>query len=308
MAQARARFDADGDLQPDGPPAPSLDIEFTDFWTDPAVATPAPDFAYRYQDLQTPAPISSACATEWYAGCRIVINYEEHIQPIWELPRITYDTDGITVLQDDTCVTCHSLTDAMGQAKVPDGQLELTSLPSTDEPNHMRGYRELFFPDNYVEVVNGAVVDQQFPVVIDGKFLFQTLDANGQVIFFLDDDGNFIYEPDPVTGLPTELQDTDGTTIFQTDAQGVQLLDDNQQPIPIPIPVPEPNQVTTTQRVPNTPILRPDGSRANGNRFFNLFRGGSHTGRLSDAELRLIAEWLDIGAQYFNNPFLAPEN
>ena len=34
--------------------------------------------------------------------------------------------------------------------------------------------------------------------------------------------------------------------------------------------------------------------------------GGSHAGYLSLAELRLIAEWLDIGAQYYNDPFAAP--
>jgi len=35
-----------------------------------------------------------------------------------------------------------------------------------------------------------------------------------------------------------------------------------------------------------------------------------HRGMLTDAELRLIAEWLDLGGQYFNNPFdpLAPQN
>jgi hypothetical protein len=31
-----------------------------------------------------------------------------------------------------------------------------------------------------------------------------------------------------------------------------------------------------------------------------------HTGFLTSAELRLIAEWLDIGAQYYNDPFVAP--
>ena len=42
-------------------------------------------------------------------------------------------------------------------------------------------------------------------------------------------------------------------------------------------------------------------------RFFDRMRsGGSHAGYLSDAELRLLAEWLDIGGQYFNNPFDAP--
>jgi hypothetical protein len=39
-------------------------------------------------------------------------------------------------------------------------------------------------------------------------------------------------------------------------------------------------------------------------RFFGKFAaGGSHAGRLTPAELRLISEWVDIGAQYFNNPF-----
>jgi hypothetical protein len=29
---------------------------------------------------------------------------------------------------------------------------------------------------------------------------------------------------------------------------------------------------------------------------------------MTPAELRLIAEWLDIGAQYYNNPFDVPVN
>ena len=44
-------------------------------------------------------------------------------------------------------------------------------------------------------------------------------------------------------------------------------------------------------------------------RFFSRFdAGGTHAGWLSEAELRLIAEWLDIGGQYFNNPFDVPIN
>jgi len=44
---------------------------------------------------------------------------------------------------------------------------------------------------------------------------------------------------------------------------------------------------------------------ANGSvKFFGEFvTGASHAGYLSASELRLISEWLDIGAQYFNNPF-----
>jgi hypothetical protein len=29
---------------------------------------------------------------------------------------------------------------------------------------------------------------------------------------------------------------------------------------------------------------------------------------MSPSELRLLSEWLDIGAQYFNDPFVAPAN
>jgi hypothetical protein len=34
----------------------------------------------------------------------------------------------------------------------------------------------------------------------------------------------------------------------------------------------------------------------------------THIGLLSPAELRLLSEWVDIGAQYYNNPFDAPTN
>jgi hypothetical protein len=48
---------------------------------------------------------------------------------------------------------------------------------------------------------------------------------------------------------------------------------------------------------------------ANASSFFDVFdAGGTHAGRLTVHELRLISEWLDIGAQYYNNPFDAPEN
>jgi hypothetical protein len=44
-------------------------------------------------------------------------------------------------------------------------------------------------------------------------------------------------------------------------------------------------------------------------RFFNRFApGGSHAGWLTPAELRLLSEWVDIGAQYYNDPFQAPED
>jgi hypothetical protein len=47
-------------------------------------------------------------------------------------------------------------------------------------------------------------------------------------------------------------------------------------------------------------------------RFFAKFdaanAAGNHAGWLNPAELKLIAEWLDVGAQYYNDPFAAPED
>ena len=54
------------------------------------------------------------------------------------------------------------------------------------------------------------------------------------------------------------------------------------------------------------PSMSPDGGNAS--YFFDRFEaGGTHAGFLSDAELKLLAEWLDIGAQYYNDPFAVPE-
>jgi len=51
------------------------------------------------------------------------------------------------------------------------------------------------------------------------------------------------------------------------------------------------------------------GARASGD-FFGRFEDPNnleHFGALSSAERRLIAEWLDVGAQYYNNPFDVPQ-
>jgi len=62
------------------------------------------------------------------------------------------------------------------------------------------------------------------------------------------------------------------------------------------------------QTVNIAPSMSADGSMSSP-RFFDRFMpGGPHEGYLSAAEIRLIAEWLDIGGQYYNNPFDAPQN
>uniref|UniRef100_UPI00406BBF8C HzsA-related protein n=1 Tax=Marinobacter metalliresistant TaxID=2961995 RepID=UPI00406BBF8C len=227
---------------------PAPDLLYADEWSGDAVDPKPESFSLAYADLRTPKPISEVCAAEWAPNCRIVINYEQHIHPLWGVNREVLDPDTMAVVDDYTCTGCHTNSDAAGMQQVPAGQLDLGDGPSPDEPLHFKAYRELLFPDNEQELVNGALVDRQ----VD----------SGEVL--MDEEGNPIL-----------------------DANG------NEQPILVTVPVPASMSV--------------NGARAS--RFMEMFaEGGSHRDFLTRAELRLIAEWLDIGGQYFNNPFDAPED
>ena len=60
--------------------------------------------------------------------------------------------------------------------------------------------------------------------------------------------------------------------------------------------------------VPVAPSMRAAGANASQAFFSRFDAGGTHVDYLTPDELRLISEWLDIGAQYYNNPFDAPED
>ena len=231
MAEARARISCATDC---AATIPSVDVIYRDVWTDPLTAGRAADapFDYLYSDLATPAPVSAACEQAWMPECRIVINYESIVHPLWGEPRLA--PDGLT---DVTCTLCHNTQNALLQLQEPAGQLDLSDGLSTDQPDHFRSYRELMFSDNEQVLDMGALQDRLIEVGID-----------------------------PVTGDP----------IFQT--------------------------------ANIAPSMSVDGSMSSP-RFFDRFMpGGPHEGYLSAAEIRLIAEWLDIGGQYFNNPFDAPQD
>lgn len=237
MAETRTRID---------PTAltPSVDVIYDDVWTDAVAAMRAPDasFGYLYANLTTPAPISAGCQP-WTNGCRIVINYETHIHPIWGVDRAA-----------NTCTACHAPVDAMMNVKVPDAQLDLTDGPSPDQAAHFNSYRELLFNDNEQEIgMSGNLEDRQ-----------------------------------------VQATDGMGNPLFVTDGNGDLVLDGMGQPIPVMVPVTV------------TPSMSVNGARSSP-RFVNIFAaGGTHDGRLTPDELRLISEWLDIGAQYYNNPFDIP--
>jgi hypothetical protein len=89
------------------------------------------------------------------------------------------------------------------------------------------------------------------------------------------------------------LQELDVNGALVEAVQIIQDADGND--IPVPIPTPPPASVI--------------GARASSD-FFDRFNDPTdlHFNILSQAERRLIAEWLDVGAQYYNNPFDAPAN
>ena len=92
-----------------------------------------------------------------------------------------------------------------------------------------------------------------------------------------------------------QATDGQGNLLFETDEEGELILDADEQPIPIMVPV----------RAPGPSM---SANAANSRYFLQKFdSGGSHEGGLSNAEKRLISEWLDIGAQYYNNPFDVPQ-
>lgn len=226
--------------------APTLDMKFdlaVDEWaSNPAQQNAAIDASYKIgavNQVPTPPTVSS-CLNVTSTSCRAVIDYENHIQPIWEK---AHPFSGGTA----TCISCHSTAAAGGVFNA--GQLDLTTTSTSRDADRVNSWAELFTADTAKDVAGADILVNGAPI----------LDAQGNPV--LDSMGN-----------PTFTQVT----------------------------------------VPVAPVMTA-GAAASA-RFFGCFttggicgtvNGGSsngrHVGMLNSSELRLIAEWLDIGAQYFND-------
>ena len=81
--------------------------------------------------------------------------------------------------------------------------------------------------------------------------------------------------------------------------------------VPVTVTQPGPPPVTVPVQVAASMSA---GSASASTTFLRIFDGTfhdpvlDHTGFLTLGELRLISEWLDIGAQFYNDPFVAPAN
>jgi Hydrazine synthase alpha subunit middle domain len=207
---------------------PSIDVIYTDVWTDKAFRTPDTSFSYLYSNLSTPKPSNAHCVS-WDPLCRSTIHYPDsttpphHIQSIWDFPRQIFNANG-TVASDHTCVLCHN-PGAANTPAVPAGQLDLTGSASSADPTVTTSYEELLFAHN-VQTLNMGVL------LVAPSMTAGSARSSAVGIF----DASY---QDPNAGQPGEVD---------------------------------------------------------------------HRGFLTTAELRLISEWLDIGAQYYNDPFVAPAN
>ncbi len=214
MAETRTRLD---------PAALELntDLVYQDVWTDPVQAgRPAdPDLLISYADLPpgVPAPVDG------------IINYPDHVQPIWEADRGA-----------DTCIGCHLSDD-------PEDPLSagLDLRGTTSGSGRLKSYEEIMVGD---------------PIL------------------------------DPDTGLPTINVRPNGELELAREA---------------------PLASSGGSR---------DGARASAlmAKLFEapLRAGGEriepptvdHSAMLNASELRLVAEWIDLGGQYFNDPFDDADN
>jgi hypothetical protein len=152
MAQARMAVSCATDTPPCAQMVPSVNVLYTDVWTDPAQATPGTRVSYSYTDPTNPipaVPTTSLCATSWASNCRVVINYPTIIQPLWDAVRtgVLNGAPGSNV----TCSQggCHNPKDAAGAAQIPAGNLDLTNSASNVTPE-FTSYQQLLFPHNTV--------------------------------------------------------------------------------------------------------------------------------------------------------------
>jgi hypothetical protein len=209
----------------------AVDPVFSDIWADtsqPNVKAKAA-ITLRYignadpaDDLATPAPVNG------------LINYPDHIQPLWSRTR---GNAGV-----NTCTGCHANTDKLDLRNTVAGSGRLVS------------YEELLVGDPVIDPVTGKPVtriEEGVPVVVRQPALVQTSSGASNT-----------------AGQARKSRLTEilfGETLFAG--------------------------ANATTLHPSPPQTAPD-----------------HSTLLNRAEKRLLAEWMDLGGQYYNDPFAYGSN
>lgn len=229
MAETRTRLLADAD--PIKVPAMSLspDIKHDDFWQQDPINNPdpLPSKVIDYTGLPKPPDIETGSD----GSTTITINYEDHIQPLWETTLLR-DVDGDNDIDgNDTCISCHNATTLAGALDLEGG---------------VGGFGRL---NAYQELVIGDPV----------------LGPDGLPIITIDEDGEVMMEREaPLVSTGSSRQSSRTSHLIEK-LYNVELRASQD--------------------------LNPSGL--------------DHSGMLNESALRVITEWIDIGGQYRNSPYVS---
>jgi hypothetical protein len=200
-------------------------LEYTDVWTNPATAGRAADapLTINYAGVTTSAPATTGVG-------RGVIDYPDHIQPLWTKPRTG------PLGEDHTCTACHN------NNVVTDLRSKGLDLSGTQAGlGRMRSYDELLIGDPVI-CTNPASTT---PPCTIGLPIVEVVD-------------------DELRVRRSEAQVNSGT------ARGSHLI-----------------EVLFNQELKSTLVVG---------------AGQNHSAMLNASEKRLVSEWIDLGAQYYNSP------
>ncbi|NNC54944.1 MAG: hypothetical protein HKO07_04385, partial [Pseudomonadales bacterium] len=263
MAESYARFIMNDPAPEPKERQPISDIAYVDEWTDDSGSlSKAPSFTVSYDSLPQERNPENPFCKPWSSLCRIIFNYETHIQPLWEVSRTPVNDGSGNMV--DSCVGCHTTNNL---TRIPAAQLELTRQPISN--SHFKAYRELLRGDAQ-QALNNGVVDNRLWLCDNDEY---------------DDDGNLIQFLRTPNGIGPTMNESGART--GTSTRFFNCLNNNVCRKHIGEPVPD-----NCEEVGGDPLTdEPDIN---------------HSGMLSPAELRLLSEWLDLGAQYYNNPLDAP--
>jgi len=208
-------------------------MSYTDAWA-AAKYTPRPSIQLDYSQLTTLPPTPASAGTPGTPVLPIVINYPDHIQPIWSAARTV---NGVNA----TCTNCHNSNDA---------NLNLSNTPAGT--GRMVSYENL---------MTGPPV----------------LDANGNPVLIVED-GVQVVETGPalVFNTASEGQATGlarSSRIVEIMAGQILMSSSDAQ---------------TAYPTPAISATVPD-----------------HSLMLNASEKRLVAEWIDLGGKYYNDPFVS---
>lgn len=273
---AEVRFDA---VAVASQPKLSADLIYDDYWTDPLVRPADQPYAYQYADLAAGmlAPTNNFCAPNWLYNCRVTINYPDHIHAIFQLDRDYDAVNGVVVFNDPGFDDFTPLA--------PDNVPPVND--PTNTPLNMDTVNLDGIGDNTCVSCHTTVNGTQLPY--------------GQLDLTTDPNQN-------VNDRYRSFQQMFNTRQGQFfDGMNLQLFEDgmgNPDPAAAIAPI-----MTSAGARSSFFIEKMTGTELEAGR---AIPAGTvdHTTMLTPAELKLISEWIDLGAQNFNNPFDpdAPQN